>query len=298
MRALVFAEGAIRAAEVPEPEAGPGEVLVEVRHVSLNHGEVRFAAAFGEGEVLGNDAAGVVLRGVPGGPAAGDRVLAFGPRAWAERAVFPAGSVAPIPDGLDPGAAAALPMAGLAALRSLRAVGPLLGRRVLVTGASGGVGRMAVQLARRGGAHVVASVGSPARGAGLAELGAAEVVVGLDGIAPVDAVIESVGGPHLVAAWNLLGPGGSLQSVGWASGEPAVFPVNAMFALGEARTISSFGDVRPPAADLAYLAGLAARGELSPEVGLRAPWSRVAEAARELLARRVAGKAVLDIVPD
>jgi threonine dehydrogenase-like Zn-dependent dehydrogenase len=93
-------------------------------------------------------------------------------------------------------------------LRALRAAGPLLGRRVLITGASGGVGRFAVQLAARAGARVIASVGSPARGQGLAERGADEVVVGLDSLdQPVGVVLDSVGGPQLVAARRLLAPG-------------------------------------------------------------------------------------------
>jgi NADPH:quinone reductase-like Zn-dependent oxidoreductase len=90
---------------------------------------------------------------------------------------------------------------------------------VLITGASGGVGRFAVQLAAHAGAYVISSVGSAARGEGLAQRGADEVVVGLDGLdQPVDVVLDSVGGPQLVVAWRLLAPGGSLQSIGWTSG--------------------------------------------------------------------------------
>jgi NADPH:quinone reductase len=76
---------------------------------------------------------------------------------------------------------------------------------VLIIGASGGVGRIAVQLAARTGAHVIASVGSSARGAGLSELGAAEVVIGLEGVpGPVFGVLDSVGGPQLANALGLL----------------------------------------------------------------------------------------------
>jgi NADPH:quinone reductase-like Zn-dependent oxidoreductase len=191
--------------------------------------------------------------------------------------------------------AAALPMAGMTALRTLRAAGPLLGRRVLITGASGGVGRYAVQLARRGGAYVIAAVGSPARGEGLADLGAHEVVVGLADVDPVDIVLETVGGDHLVAAWGLLRPGGNLQSIGWASGEPAVFPPNSMFSLGAPRTLQSFGDAANVGPDLATLVALVAAKELSPEVGWRGPWDRLAEAAGDLFGRRVPGKIVVDV---
>ncbi|WP_026218956.1 zinc-binding dehydrogenase [Embleya scabrispora] len=89
-----------------------------------------------------------------------------------------------------------------------------VGRRVLITGAAGGVGRMAVQLAARAGARVIASVGTPERGAGLVELGAAEVVVGLDGVdEPLDVVLDNVGGPQLVAVWRLLAPGGTCRAL-------------------------------------------------------------------------------------
>src|SRR5436189_210444 len=84
---------------------------------------------------------------------------------------------------------AALPAAGVTALRAVRALGPLLGRRVLVTGASGGLGRFAVQLAARAGADVVALVGRPERGAGLVELGAREVVTGIGEVGPVQHVL-------------------------------------------------------------------------------------------------------------
>ncbi|MFC4589132.1 zinc-binding dehydrogenase [Sphaerisporangium corydalis] len=303
MKALVAdAQGAagVRVGEVPEPVPERDEVLVEVLHASVNFGEMRYAAYRPPGTVMGHDAAGVVLRAAADGtgPPAGSRVVAFGPGAWAQQAVFGTGSVAEVPEQVDLAEAAALPMTGITALRTLRAAGPILGRRVLITGASGGVGRIAVQLARLGGAHVIASVGSPARGAGLAELGADEVVVGLDTIGrPVDVVLENVGGPHLVAAWGLLGPGGNLQSIGWASGEPAVFPPNSTFGLGPARTLSSFGDVTDTGPDLATLVGLLARGELSAEVGWRGAWDLVAEAADALFARRIPGKAVLDIPP-
>ncbi|MGW4476000.1 zinc-binding dehydrogenase [Nonomuraea sp. NPDC004354] len=279
----------LKPVQAPEPVPGPGEVLVEVRHVSANHGELKYP------HLGGHDAAGIVLDG----PRKGDRVVAFGAGAWAERAVFPESSVATVPDGVDLADAAALPMAGLTALRALRAAGPLLGRRVLVTGASGGVGRIAVQLAHRAGAHVIAVA---RRGEGLRELGADQVISSLealealealDAVDPVDVVLELLGGPHLVRSWELLAPGGNLQSIGWASGEPAAF--TSLFALGAARSIHSFGDVSHPGPDLAILVDLVARGLLSPEIGWRGSWERVGEAANALFGGRISGKIVLDV---
>jgi NADPH:quinone reductase-like Zn-dependent oxidoreductase len=204
MRALVADPSrpqAVRLAEVAEPVAGPGQVLVEVHHASLNYGDLNDARSgrVPPGAVLGSDVAGVVLQAGVGGLAAGSRVVALAPGAFGERVAAEAGSLAEVPATVGLAQAAGLPVVGVAALRALRAAGPLLGRRVLITGASGGVGRFAVRLASIAGGHVIAVVGSAARGEGLAEAGADEVVVGLQGIdTPVDVVLDSVGGPHLV----------------------------------------------------------------------------------------------------
>ncbi|MGW4411496.1 zinc-binding dehydrogenase [Nonomuraea sp. NPDC004702] len=298
MRALVVGPGAVgRLADVPEPVPGAGQALVEVRRTSVNFSELRHMDRLPEGVVLGYDAAGVVLRPAADGtgPAEGARVAAFGAGAWAERAAFDTGSLAVVPDGVDLAVAAALPMSGLSALRSLRAAGVSLGSRVLVTGASGSVGTLAVRLARLAGAHVVASVSSPARAKALGP--DVDVVTALDGVAPVDVVIELVGGPTLVAAWGLLKPGGNLQSVGWAGGQPAVFPPGSTFSLGPARSMNSFGDVSSPGPDLAFLLGLVAAGDLTVEIGRRVPWDRLDEAAAAQLDRTVTGKVVLDVGP-
>lgn len=302
MRALVVdpdASVSLRLGTAPEPHPAPGQLVISVRHISLNRGEVAFAGRLPAGTVHGYDAAGVVVRAAADGtgPAVGAEVAAFGAGAWAERMAVDTTAVAEVPAGVDLADAAALPMAGITALRTLR-TRSVLGRRVLVTGAAGGVGRYAVLLAALGGAHVIASVGSPTRAAGLAELGAHQVVVGLAGIdRPVDLVLDTVGGPRLVAAWDLLAPGGSVQNIGWASDEPAVFAPYSLFSIGPAKTMSTFGDVHDVGPDLATLLDFVAAGRLAPEVDRRDSWERVAEAARALLDRRVAGKVVLDVKP-
>lgn len=287
----------MRRAEVPEPVPRADQALVAIAHASANFGDLRYLDKREPGTILGFDAAGVVVAAAAdgSGPPVGTRVAGFGPGAWAQRVAIATSDLAEVPSDVDLADAATLPMAGMTALRALRASGPLLGRRVLVTGASGGVGRFAVQLARRGGAYVIASVGSPARADGLTRLGAHEVVVGLAGLEPVDVVLETVGGDHLVTAWGLLRAGGTLQSIGWASGEPAVFPVNSTFSPGPARTLQSFGDSANVGPDLAILLDLVRRGELSPEVGWRGSWDHLSDAAAELFARRVPGKVVIDI---
>jgi len=293
MRALVVeptAPEGVRLAEVADPVARGG-VLVEVRHASLNHGDLNDARSgrVPPGSVLGSDVAGIVLWG--GSLAPGTRVVGLAPGAFAERVVISGNSLAEVPAMVDLAQAAALPVAGVAALRALRAAGTLLGRRVLVTGASGGVGRFAVRLASMAGAYVIASVGSFERGEGL---GANEVVVGLDGIGtPVDVVLDNVGGPQLVAAWRLLAEGGSLQSIGWASGQPAVLPPYS--TIGPAKSLTSFVNSGPVGADLAELVALLASGDLSVAIGWRGPLADFAVAAAALRERRVNGKAVLDL---
>jgi NADPH2:quinone reductase len=99
----------------------------------------------------------------------------------------------------------------------------------------------------------------------------------------------------MVEAWQLLAPGGNLQSIGWASGEPAVFAPYS--TIGPGKSLSSFlneGDARQ---DLAALARFVADGSLSVEIGWRGTWDRIAEAVEALRGRYVRGKAVLDLRP-
>ena len=301
MRALIAdpsATAAVRLADVAEPVVGPGHVVVEVHHVSLNYGDLNDARSgrVPPGAVLGSDLAGTVVRAAAdgSGPAVGVRVVALTSAAFAQHAAVEVSALAEVPESVDLAEAAALPVAGVAALQALRAAGAVQGMRVLVTGASGGVGRFAVQLASNAGASVIASVGSLARGQELALAGADEVVVGLKGVhPPIDLVLDNVGGPQMVAAWELLAPGGTLHSIGWTSGEPAVFP--AYSTVGPPKSLTSFLIGGEPGADLATLVQLVAEGLLNIKIGWRGPWEQVAQAAEALVGRRVNGKAILDV---
>lgn len=97
----------------------------------------------------------------------------------------------------------------------------------------------------------------------------------------------------MVAAWELLAAGGSLQSVGWTSGEPAVFP--SYSTVGPPKSLTSFLIGGEVSADLATLVQLVADGSLNVKIGWRGPWTRVTQAAEALVGRRVNGKAVLDL---
>jgi NADPH:quinone reductase len=303
MRALVHHPGAthgLRLGEAPDPRPEPAQVLVRVAATSLNFGEVAFLADHAEpGDVAGWDAVGTVIAAAADGtgPPAGSRVVTFGwAGAWGELRAVDTDQLAVLPDGLDHGAAAALPVAGVTALRALRRLGAVVGRRVLVTGASGGVGRFAVQLAARAGAHVVAVAGSPARAEGLRELGADEVVFTLNDItAPVHGVLENVGGEVLAQTLDHLVPGGTVMSIGMASLEPTTIDFERMRMRAGGARIEAFVVGSGFGEDLAHLVGLLHAGALDPQIGWRGPWDQVQDAADALLGRRVRGKAVLEV---
>jgi NADPH:quinone reductase len=297
MHALLYDPGAphdLRLGETADPVPRPSQALVAVHAVSLNFGEVAFISRRSPGDVPGWDAAGTVLEAAAdgSGPPVGARVVTFGwSGAWSQRRAVDTGELAVLPGGVELAGAAALPVAGVTALRAVRRLGSMLGRRVLVTGTSGGVGGFAVQLAARAGATVVAATGRPERAV---DLGAAEVARDLAGVAPVHAVLDTVGGALLAEALALLEPGGLALSIGMASLEPTTIDFEAARVRGGA-TIEAFGVGAGFGPDLAYLAALLAEGRLDPQVGWQGSWERVHEAIELLRGRRLNGKAVMEV---
>jgi NADPH:quinone reductase-like Zn-dependent oxidoreductase len=221
--------------------------------------------------------------------------------AWAERAAVRTDHLAVVPDALSLEIACTLPVAGLTAVGVLGVTGSLLGKRVAITGAAGGVGRFAIQLAHMGGAHVTAIVGRPERDEGLAELGADDVVVGFDVEGdPFDLIVESAGGASLAAAIARVAPEGTIVTFGNSSGEPATFDPRTFYRKGEATMLGYFVTYellagRTGGSRLAALASLVADGRLESKVDLVVPWDRAAEAIDALMERRVSGKAVLSL---
>lgn len=307
MKALVAApdtSAGVELREVAEPNAGPGYALVDVRAVSLNRGECALLRKADDGWRPGWDLAGVVTWTAADGtgPTEGTRVLGWvNGGSWAERAAVRTDHLAEIPDELTFEQASTLPVAGLTAVGVLSTVGSLLGRRVAITGAAGGVGRMAVQLAHMAGAHVTAVVGRPERAAGLDELGADEVAIGLSAEGePFDLVVESVGGESLSTAVGRLAPEGMLVSFGNSSNAPVTFDPRTFYRTGAPTIVGYFVTHellrgRIGTARLAALATLVAEGRLRSPIDLQLPWDRAAEAVDSLMERTVNGKAVLTV---
>jgi NADPH2:quinone reductase len=308
VRALVAVPGApggIELRDLADPEPVPNQALVEVRAVSLNRGEcVTLRQQTEDGWRPGWDLAGVVRRQAADGtgPAPETRVVGWvNGGSWAERTAVRTDHMAELPEGLGFDVAATLPVASLTALGTLARRGALLGARVAITGAAGGVGRFAVQLAHRGGAHVTGIVGRPERAQGLAELGADQVVMGLERQGePFDLILESVGGASLAAAIDRLAPEGLIVSIGNSSNETTSFDPRILYRKGAPRIEGFFVtwellNGRIGSEELSYLASLAATGGLESRIDLRVGWRDAVAAVDALLERRVAGKAVLTI---
>jgi len=296
------APGGLARRELPEPIPGPHDVVVGVRAYGLNRGELALLAQRTESWAPGQDVAGVVvIEAADGtGPPAGTRVVGIADQGgWSERVTVPSHRVAPLPENVTFVQAAALPVAGLTALRALRTGGPLLGSQVLVTGASGGVGHFAVQLARIAGAEVTALVSGPGRVAAVAALGVHSVVTALDeGTGPFDLVLDGVGGEVLLAAIHRARPGATVTAYGLASGQPTTLSFADFRTAQLARLIGffvyatgedTFGD------DLGLLARFVGEARLVVEAGISRDWSGTLDVVEALRARQVTGKAVLTL---
>ena len=288
----------VRVVENPSPASN--EALVAVRAFSVNRGELALLAARTENWRPGQDVAGVVIEPAADGtgPAPGTRVAAQVEQSgWAELVPVPTDRMAVLPDAVSVEQGASLPLAGLTALRVLRLGGDLLGRRVLITGANGGLGRFQTELAALGGARVTA-VADLRHEKELTALGAGRVVADTaDADDGQHLITDSVGGNSLAAALTKVAPGGTIVVCGTTSGVKTPIDIYDFIGHEGARLLSylSYAHSQPPGPDLRTLLDFVATDRLHPTLGLVADWSQLGDVLAALKQRRLSGKAVLTV---
>ncbi|MFJ1585354.1 zinc-binding alcohol dehydrogenase family protein [Streptomyces sp. NPDC088197] len=304
-------------AETPVP--GPGEVLIRAEAIGANFIDTRFRRGAPEGSIFHRPLPGVLTGDVVGtveavGPGAdpgllGRRVAALAEDAFADYVTADAAWLVPVPPGLAPGPASMLPLAVPVALGALRAGRLAAGETVLVHAAAGGIGHIAVQLARfLGAGTVIGTAGGPAKLDFVRDHGADAAV---DYTAPdwpdqvrkaapngaVDVVLDSVGGDTLRRGIDLLAPYGRAVVYGAAGGELNAVPVTDLFALKSVTGFSLLAwraaDPAAAEADLHEAAALAASGRLRTAVHATFPLSEAPAAHHTLDTRTNLGRVLL-----
>ncbi|MGD0064557.1 MAG: NADP-dependent oxidoreductase [Streptosporangiaceae bacterium] len=304
MKAVRFNEygdvDVLKVEDVPAPEPGSGQVLVQVKAAGINPGEAkirdgqlhaRWPATFPSGQ--GSDLAGIVARTGPGvtSVSAGDEVIGYTDNrsSQAEYAVVEEQNLTAKPAGLPWEVAGALFVAGATAYAAVRAVALTEGDTVVVSGAAGGVGSIAVQLARRAGATVI-GLASEAHHEWLTGHGVIPVAYG-DGVAgrirqvtgQVDAFIDTVGADYIELALEL-------------GVEPPRIDTIVRFDAVAQYGIKAEGNAAGASASvLAELAGLIVKGELEVPIARTFPLGGVQDAYRYLEQGHVRGKVVLTV---
>ncbi|WP_062529919.1 NAD(P)-dependent alcohol dehydrogenase [Demequina rhizosphaerae] len=305
--------------EIPTPEPGEGQVRIRVTAAGLNPWDwhlyrgdpwlARFSSGlFSPGErVVGADAAGTVDAVGAGveGFVVGDRVFGFvGYGAVADYVIADAGKIAHTPLTATDEEAAAVPIGGITALGGFEDGGGCEGRRVLVIGASGGVGHMAVQVAKVLGASRVVAVCSGPNAAMVEELGADRVIDYtqedvLDCGETFDVVYDTVGTTRLTRLKRIIAADGVYLAAGGLGGGPLLGPAWAIFS---SKAISPLARRRvvvvgtePSHENLTRMADMIEDGRVRPVIAETYPLDHTAEALARLEAQHVAGKLVVQV---
>jgi NADPH:quinone reductase len=299
----------LQVVDLPKPEPGDGEVLIEVSRAGINFADTHqrensYLARYEVPLVLGGEVAGTT--------ADGTRVVALvASGGYAEYAVAPEATVFPIPDGVDDGTALALIIQGLTAWHLFRTSAKLREEEsVVVVSGAGGVGNLAVQLAKPLGAgRVIATASSEEKRAKTLELGADAAVdpatddlkgalIEANGGRPVDVVLEMSGGRVFDQCADALAPFGRIVAYGIASREPNTVETGRL--MRKSRSVVGFwlmhclGRREMMEEPLQELFDRAARGELVPQVGATYKLSDIRQAHEDLQGRRTSGKLLLD----
>lgn len=292
--------------EIPKPN--PNECLVRVKAFSMNRGEVRFAQSNKPGTAIGWDVVGVIEETAKdgGGAPQGTRVVAFCTRmdGWAEYVAIPANFLAPIPNAISDAVAATLPVAGLTALHCVEKGSRLLGSRVLSTGATGGVGIFAMQLAKLMGAESIAQVRKSEQEEFVRNYGADDVIVTATGqeakrLAPYRLIVDGVGGESFGNLLKFVAKGGTIVNYGSTGGnEVKLMPSPDLYGNGGQRTIYGLTlytevEFESASSGLTRLLALIEKGRLKTHIAKEQSWEESGAIAAELLDRKFAGKAVL-----
>jgi NADPH:quinone reductase len=299
----------LQVADLPKPEPGDGEVLIQVSRSGINFADTHqrensYLARYEVPLVLGGEVAGTTPDGT--------RVVALlRSGGYAEYAVAPEDTVFPIPDGVDDGAALALIIQGLTAWHLFKTSAKLAqGESVVVISGAGGVGSLAVQLAKPFGAgRVIATASREEKRAMALELGADAAVdpaeedlkgalIEANGGNPVDVVLEMSGGRVFEQSADALAPFGRIVSYGIAGRQQNTLETGRL--MRKSRAVIGFwlmhclGRRDMMEEPLADLFDRAARGDLVPQVGTTYPLSEVRQAHEDLQGRRTSGKLLLD----
>ncbi|MCW3083140.1 MAG: hypothetical protein JWP12_506 [Bacteroidetes bacterium] len=292
--------------EVPMPIPSPTEALIKVKAFSLNQGETRTALDATDRYVPGWDFAGVIEKASADGstPKEGTRVFGYVARgSWSEYLVAPTGLMAEIPEGVSNAQATTLPIAGFTALACLDASGGLLDRRILITGASGGVGRFACQLAALSGAKVFAVSRRPTilqqlQKDGVTPFGIFASVAEAKLAGTYDVIWDSVGGDSLAIALTTLSKNGLCINYGNSSRLPTTFDVRTpgwpfcsiqCIWLGREPILNSTPFFK-------RLVSLVQQDKIHAPIDTVLPWTSVADATQRLIQQGVNGKIVLEVV--
>lgn len=325
MRAVVAPEPggpeALRIVELPDPHAGPGELVLDVAASAVNRADVLQRRGFyppppGASDVLGLECSGTVAEVGPGvvGWRVGDDVCALlAGGGYATRVAVPAGQAMPIPDGIDLVTAAALPEVAATVWSNVFLVAALQpDETILVHGGAGGIGTFAIQLARALGARVFATAGTPEKRALCVELGAEraidyreeDFVRILEEAGGADVILDNMGASYLDRNVRALATGGRLVVIGMQGGVKAELDLGRLLSKRAAVVATSLRARPEPekaaicAAVVEHVWPLVAEGVVRPVVHARIPLTDVAEAHRLIDSGEHVGKILLTCRPD